>query len=168
MTLPAVALNVLAAIDVTVANTSPTLTANQTGATYQWLDCNNSNAIIPSETSQAFTATVNGDYAVEITVGNCVDTSACENVNTIGINELTTGSVSIYPNPTTSLVTVDLSSYNGVVKYQVLTIEGRVVLNESNINSSTFTFDLSTESKGIYLLNISTENETKVYKVVKE
>jgi hypothetical protein len=47
--------------DVTVTNASGTLTANQAGATYQWIDCNNNNAPIAGATSQSFTPTTSGD-----------------------------------------------------------------------------------------------------------
>ncbi|MBL4669944.1 MAG: HYR domain-containing protein, partial [Flavobacteriales bacterium] len=41
----------LSVIDVTVTDASPILTANATGATYQWIDCDNGNAIIPTATN---------------------------------------------------------------------------------------------------------------------
>src|SRR5690606_13358728 len=34
-----------------------TISANQNGATYRWLDCNNGNAVISGETAQSFTPT---------------------------------------------------------------------------------------------------------------
>ena len=37
---------------------------------------------------QSYTATVNGDYAVEITFGSCVNTSARENITGVGIKEI--------------------------------------------------------------------------------
>jgi M6 family metalloprotease-like protein len=101
-----VTVNVLPTIDLTITNTSPTLTSNQSGATYQWLDCDNGNAIIPSATNQVYSATLNGNYAVEITVGSCIDTSACENIN---------GLVTAVPN--TEFSTNTLSSCNGIVSF---------------------------------------------------
>jgi len=155
------------AIDVTVTNTSPTLTANQAGATYQWLDCDNANAIIPSETAQSFTATANGNYAVEVIVGSCVDTSACENISTVGIKETTKSSVSIYPNPTTGVFNVNLSNNKGLINYTISTVEGRLVV-EGRTNESIITLDLQNESKGVYFLKINEENTSKTYKVIKE
>ena len=68
-------------IDNTVTdNGNGTYTANMTGVTYQWLDCNNSNAIIGGETSQTFIPSGSGDYSVEINNNGCLDTSACFNV----------------------------------------------------------------------------------------
>ncbi|MFN6946056.1 MAG: hypothetical protein ACK4ND_13990, partial [Cytophagaceae bacterium] len=74
-------------LDITVTNSSPELTANSTGASYQWLDCDNNYAIISGESGQNFTASATGNYAVEITKNGCTDTSACEAV-TITINDV--------------------------------------------------------------------------------
>ena len=61
------------------------LSAEQNGATYQWLDCDNNYAVINGETNQSFTALSSGNYAVEITTTNCfginVDSSTCMNVD---------------------------------------------------------------------------------------
>ena len=60
------------------------LTAEQNGAIYQWLDCDNNYAVISGETNQVFTATASGNYAVEITTQGCVpviDTSTCVHVD---------------------------------------------------------------------------------------
>jgi len=59
-------------IDTTLSLNDNTLMANQSGATYQWLDCNNNFAEIAGATNQTFTATQNGSYAVEITLNNCI------------------------------------------------------------------------------------------------
>jgi len=161
-------LTVEPAINVTVDNTlTPTLSANQTGATYQWLDCNNGNAVIPSETGQTFTATVNGNYAVEITVGSCVDTSACENITGVGINETANHVVSIYPNPTNGMVNINFGGNNSTVNYSISSIEGKVV-ETGKTSTNNITVDLSTESKGVYFIRINTESTSSVYKLVRQ
>src|SRR5690606_31345386 len=62
-------------VNTTITNSSPTLTANQAGANYRWLDCDNNYAVISGEVNQSYTATGNGNFAVEITLNSCVDTS---------------------------------------------------------------------------------------------
>lgn len=66
-----------------------TLTANLVaGATYQWLDCGNANAIIPNATAQTYIPTVTGSYAVKITnSGGCTATSACTEVLVCNVND---------------------------------------------------------------------------------
>lgn len=66
----------------------PQLNANQTGVNYQWLDCDDNNSIVSGETNQSFTPAVTGNYAVEVTMNGCVDTSDCFLVDYTGIEEL--------------------------------------------------------------------------------
>jgi len=84
--------------DVAVTLSGTTLTVTQTSAAYQWIDCENNP--IAGATNQSFTATVNGDYAVIIeNEYGCADTSACYNINTVGIKSLEQNEWSMYPNP---------------------------------------------------------------------
>jgi len=163
-----VALNVLSAIDVSVTNTSPTLTANQTGATYRWLDCNNANAVISGETGISYAATSNGNYAVEITIGNCVDTSACENITISNINEVENSNISIYPNPTENIFTIDFSNVREDVNYTLTSVEGRIIKQQQNVTEQTISIDLSEESKGIYLLKVDNNSSVNVYRIVRQ
>ena len=76
--------------------------ANTSGATYQWLDCNDNYSEINGETNQQFTATANGDYAVEVTMNGCAQIHLIVyTVTTIGIIENSFGNqLVVYPNPT--------------------------------------------------------------------
>ncbi|MCW8912846.1 MAG: HYR domain-containing protein [Flavobacteriales bacterium] len=156
-------LTVSPAIDNTTTVSGNTVTANETGATYQWLDCDNGNAVINGETSQSFTATVTGNYAVEITVGNCIDTSACENVTVVGIEELSKTAVTVYPNPTNGIVKVKLKKSFFNVEYTLTSIEGKVV-QQDRFSGNQLTIDIANEPKGIYFIKI----ESLVVKLIKE
>ncbi len=68
-------------IDSTVSVIGNIATANQTGATYQWLDCSNSSSSIIGANSQQYTATATGDYAVQITLNGCTVKSSCVSLN---------------------------------------------------------------------------------------
>src|SRR5690606_30664108 len=61
----------------TVSIAGNVLTADEIGASYQWIDCDNGNVSISGETNQSFTATGNGNYAVEVTQNGCTATSLC-------------------------------------------------------------------------------------------
>lgn len=155
-------------INITITNTSLTLTANQTGATYQWLDCDNGNVAIPSETSQSYTATTNGNYAVEVSLGSCVDTSACENISIVGINENILGeTISIYPNPTSGVATINLGTIKEAT-ITILNITGEELYNINQINESQVEVSLSDYSKGIYFIKIQSNNQQKVVKLIKQ
>jgi hypothetical protein len=145
-----------------------TITSNEsaTGATYQWLDCDNSYAVITGATSQNFTATANGNYAVEVTNG-CVDTSACVSITSVSIAEITNSSISIYPNPTNDVINIVLENQNDIINYTLTTMEGKIVKQEEDITGSV-TIDISKESKGSYLLKINNHKSVNIYKIIKE
>lgn len=150
-----------------ITNNSPTLSADQTGATYQWVDCDNGNAPINGETNQTFTATANGNYAVEITVNNCTQTSTCENVNNVGLESLELAGILVYPNPSTGLFIVEASDLSEKLQFNVLSVDGKLIRNNTQLNNTT-TIDLRSESKGVYFLHINNSNETRVFKLVVE
>jgi hypothetical protein len=60
-----------------VSKSGNKLTAQQTGATYQWTNCSNQFSFLPGETNNKFIATTEGNYAVIISKNACKDTSAC-------------------------------------------------------------------------------------------
>ena len=78
------------ALSTAVTNNDPTLTVDQFGLSYQWIDCNNNFAIIPGETNQSFTPVQIGSYAVILSGNGCTDTSSCFLIETIGVDELNT------------------------------------------------------------------------------
>jgi hypothetical protein len=162
----AVTLTIENAIDNTTTTNGLTLTANASGgATYDWIDCATSNSIIPAETNAAFTATENGDYAVVVTVGNCSDTSDCINVSTVGIEEQTSNiNLSIHPNPVTNTLTIKNKELK-INNISILNVSGGIV---KTINESTNIIDVSNLAKGIYFLQIHTDNGVLSKKFIKE
>lgn len=73
-------------VDTAVTQAGANLVANALGTSYQWLSCPGFTPIA-GQTNQSFMATSNGDYAVEVTLNGCKDTSACYTVTGIGISE---------------------------------------------------------------------------------
>jgi hypothetical protein len=140
------------------------LTANESGATYAWLDCNLM-TIITGETDQTFTATANGDYASIFTVGSCSDTSACVNVNTVRIEENQQSAlVSVYPNPSKGVFNIALSS-NALVEITDLT--GKSILIE-NYTLGKYKIYLSNHSNGVYLIKLLGNGVVTNSKIIKD
>jgi hypothetical protein len=150
-------------IDNSTVLTNETITANQTGATYQWIDCDNGNVALIGETNASFTATANGNYAVVLTQGLCSDTSACVTIASVGIkNAYSKNAISILPNPNNGSFTIK-SSTNG--NYTLVNELGQTVslfeLTEAN-NYSVAISDLAT---GIYFV-IAKDNSFRTKIVV--
>jgi hypothetical protein len=135
-------------IDNTVSQNGVTLSANQAGAGYQWIDCNNSNQAISGATNQFFTATANGDYAVIISLNGCTDTSSCTSITTVGILENSpNNNISIYPNPASNSLNITLNKDEQV---EVYSITGKLI-DRFTVNKN-FILDIKDYPQGMYLI----------------
>jgi Secretion system C-terminal sorting domain/FG-GAP repeat len=153
-------------VDVAVTVNSITLTAMLSGASYQWIDCDNSNLSIAGETAQSFTPSVNGSYAVIIDDGSCVDTSACYDISGVGIYDDGISSViAIYPNPTGGLITVECEEMESL---EILDITGKVVCENAALYKGILNIDISAFSKGVYFVRVRTEDGVAVERIVLE
>ncbi|WP_291860463.1 T9SS type A sorting domain-containing protein [Marinilabilia sp.] len=155
-------------VDASVTQSGATLTANVNGAEYQWLDCNNSYAIIPAETNQTFTPAVSGSYAVEVVDNGCVGTSDCISVVPTAIHENTSDyGISISPNPTNGIFEIDLGREHSDITLTVRNIIGKVIVEKNYVKATKISFDLEKELDGLYILEVSTKLNKNVFKIMK-
>ena len=146
-----------------------TLSVVQENAEYQWIDCT-TNEPIEGETQHWFNPTVSGSYACVITVGECTDTTECQEVTITGIAEHGTTNITLYPNPTTGIVSICLTPETCTLKPEIhlFDIYGRR-LQIVSVTAKTIQIDLSRYATGIYIVKLV--NGGKVVatgKVVKE
>ena len=144
-------------VDSTISFDGQILESNHGGSSYQWLDCDNDYAEILGATNQQFAPSSNGSYAVQISFGNCVDTSECYTTNGIGIKELSNSELfSISPNPS---VNQFLITFNEVANYQVsiFSSNGSLLHHHQILNSKFYHLDIDLPS-GLYYLEVLCEN----------
>jgi hypothetical protein len=143
----------------TVTSSGSTLSAKTSGATYQWFRCPGY-TIIPGATSQNFTATTTGAYAVVVSNGTCTDTSYCVAVTGTGLADpLANELIKIYPNPAGKVVSVVLPYAATGVQLQISSISGQVVLQQDQLSGAAFSMDLSGLAPGMYFLKISEQDK---------
>lgn len=142
------------------------LTATQTGATYQWIDCSN-NTPMNGETNRDLYPKVNGSYAVIITLGNCKDTSDCVVVTNVGIRSLTGNSqVQVYPNPTSGAFYLKNNS-DAWIHFEMMDMKG-ILLKKGKTNDAVSKIDLTELPVGIYILKTTTNSQETLYtKIIK-
>lgn len=89
-----------------------------------------------------------------------------DNYDGIGLNETSTNSLSVYPNPTNGNVNITLAE-GGKYQVEVVDLVGHVVSTEEvTVNGNEkLTRDYSSLTSGIYLLNVTGENFTKTVKL---
>ena len=82
-----------------------------------------------------------------------------------GINEITNNEeINIFPNPSSGVFRIDAGN-NKLKEIKVTDVLGRIVL-VANINSANTTIDLSKETKGVYFVQLSDENNNSVNKKI--
>lgn len=101
------------------------------------------------------------DYNAPITTNTAQTTFAALNN---AIHQLD-ASVSVYPNPTNSILTINAS--NTISSVELFDIQGRI-LETSLGNENQIKIDLSGKQNGIYFVKVNTEKGSKVEKVIKE
>ena len=154
-------------VDAGVSSSGTTLTADATGATYQWVDCDAGYAAISGETSQNFTPTANGNYAVIVTQDGCSDTSACESVTQVGLGENDPSSmISVYPNPTDGPVIIEMGAYEEWVNVVIYDPSGKVISRNKFENGKLLKIGLGEET-GVYIIEIITALHSEHFQVIK-
>lgn len=155
-------------VDVTTTSSGNTISANNVGAVYQWLDCDNAYSPIPGETNRSFTAQANGDYAVEITESNCIDTSSCINISGVGLTRQLKKEVNIYPNPFSDNVRIEYLNWNSsIVIIELFDQLGRLIFQEEKSTQEN-SIDFSNVPSGIYTLKINDIESSRVVRIVKK
>ena len=125
---------------------------------------------------------VGGDYYIDdfsiVTQGSSpVDFTNADDIVDIGAYEYIDSSMSsgnsrlepnyhIYPNPTLNYISIKNLDFNSLIT--IYNLAGQLVYSETNSNDKNETIDLSGLNSGIYLLNISNNNNSYTYRIIKK
>lgn len=137
---------------------SSTLSATTTATSYTWSNGANSlSTVVSPTTTMSYTLSVSDANNCKSSAVVSVSVSAC-----IGIEELAIGGVSIYPNPTTDILNIDINSnLVDVAKVNVYDALGKLVISE-NLTSERTTIRTSNLDTGVYFVKIISTNNTEV------
>lgn len=153
-------------VDVSLSVSGNTLRANATDAAFKWMDCA-TRQLIPGATAQTYAPADNRLYAVIVSQNGCSDTSSCYAVNTTGIRDnALTSSLSVYPNPATHQLSIELGQTSKEVRVTITDATGKVTYD--HLASDTQQIDVRTDHfrSGMYVVRIQTGNHTAVRSVV--
>ena len=142
-----------------------TIGANQNGAVYQWYNCDNGFSPISNANAQTYQPNNDGNYAVEITIDNCADTSRCIpfQMQGTGLIHSTMNSIPIvYPNTFEDQLNIDLGLIYKKITVDIYSLDGKNVWKSSYFNRRNII--LNTElTHGFYQLVISDAEGGKAY-----
>ena len=156
-------------VNTSVSQSGNILSANISGATYQWINCIN-NTIILGQISQTFNAPAIGNYAVIITQNGCSDTSSCYNINTVEISENSFSIFTkIYPNPSTGKIQIIIDDLKFIKNssIEIFNMQG-IIIYQSEIINTKFDIDLINQTKGFYFVKISAAEKIFTRKILIE
>ena len=150
-----------------------TATIEETAVTLSW-DANNNaeeyiirrdGVEITTQSETTFTETLDkGVYTYSVIARNGKNYSlpafVVANIDMVTLNEISMSNVAIYPNPTTGILNVDIDENFDAVVYNY---QGQVMMKKNDNNRQ---IDLSNLTAGIYFVEIRTENNAFVKKIV--
>lgn len=84
---------------------------------------------------------------------------------TLGLEDLSTNSYRIYPNPSNNIFNIDLRN-NNEFEFKVYDITGKVIINKNKVNRSFYQLDMSSYSSGMYFINITANNQSATRKLL--
>ena len=81
-----------------------------------------------------------------------------------GIYDVESGTLTLYPNPATTSVSVNVTGMSGNVTLQIVDMNGRTVYSQSGSNE--FKIDVSSLAQGAYFVRVTSEQQTAVRKLI--
>ncbi|MFN5735861.1 MAG: reprolysin-like metallopeptidase [Flavobacteriales bacterium] len=148
----------------TVSVNGITLSSQQNGATYQWIDCA-TNLPVPGAINQSFTTSEpTGNFAVIVTLEGCQDTSDCFFVDQSGLDEATLD-FSVQPNPSTQDFQVTWTGQ--VLTLKLFDAAGKTVWEKSTQGVSEAIIPSHHIAAGVYYLNASHSQGEYTSKIMK-
>lgn len=121
-------------------------------AQYQWLNCSTNYSKIVGATGRQFTFVQNGSYAVEVSLNNCTDTSACMTISDLGLTERSPD-FTIFINSAQNQLSLEHAA--GLFEsFMIFDLKGLLILSGSVSAGNQTKIDLPNLSMGIYMISL--------------
>jgi len=116
---------------------------------------------IPGATSQFYTPTQNGNYTVTFTnASGCSSTSPPYALFNVGMKELSSAGVFVYPNPANEMLVTTVTESASDLVLSIYDAAGRKVLSREMHGEKSLNLDVSDLENGVYMLVAGTNKGT--------
>jgi hypothetical protein len=146
-------------LDATVTQNGLTLTANQSGASYTWVYCNDGNQPIFGAIFQSYIVTSNDTYGVIIEQNGCSVISDCFTYTTLDLNNLKWNTFRVYPNPASTVIYVEMDQTTGI---RLFDVSGKLIHEENG--AAFYSIDVTTLTPGMYIIETAEGAKAKFVK----
>ena len=144
-------------IDDSVSRDDRVLTAIDSTASYQWIDCNSAFTVLWGDTLQSYTVNMDGAFAVELTKEGCKDTSECFDLNVSNVPLVKNSQFKIYPNPNDGTFMLDWEELSAGSTLEIYDAQGALVYNKTMMAGKGEQVKTNLQA-GLYTLLIKSEN----------
>lgn len=156
-------------LNATLRAETPFLIANHPDGKYQWLDCSNNKHPISGETNQKMHIITLGSFAVEVTKGLCIDTSACYAVSDVDfLDNLEDLRPVIKPNPTRGSVIISFERELQNATINIMNSIGQLIYKDSGFNDQSKKIELQNFAGGLYILEVRENEKYLRSKIIKQ
>ena len=155
---------IISGINTNVTKVGGVLTAEVSGATYQWINCEN-NTPVSGATSRIFIPENDGRYAVEISKLGCTELSDCYDVTVLGLDDSDKFQVSIYPNPVSEQLIIT-NALNKDLSIKLINSLGQE-LYQTYSSDPIIQIDVRSLSNGVYFILMINEEYEFMKRIVK-
>jgi uncharacterized delta-60 repeat protein len=152
----------------TITKTGDTLTCNPAASAYQWYL---NGTPISGATAQTHIYIMNGNYYVEVFNNlGCSTVSTPISINDVGVSELEKAlGLAVYPNPFNTELVLEIENAERGSSVKLMNVTGQVLYSETITLNGAYRSTITADelSKGIYFLQITSNQKSVTKKIVK-
>ncbi len=149
-----------------------TVTAQASGVSYSWVNCETLVQDQPGDTLATFSVGQGkfGNYFVIVSDGTCSDTSECFFLSgdLISVDDEFQASMKLYPNPTHGEVIVAFNEWASELELMLFTTQGQLVRTWDRAQANEITLNISDLPAGLYLLQVRDGDRQAIWKLRKD
>jgi len=97
-------------------------------------------------------------YSIDKILTNSIISSSSDFI--LPVELFSKNGINVFPNPSSKELIIDLNTNNSSLIYQIFDLNGKILLNKEEKNTSTLKINISNFKSGVYILKLNNNNKT--------